>query len=283
MKISVVHSGNFKLDGGAMFGVVPKTIWNKLNPSDEFNLCNWAMRCLLVEKGERKILIDAGIGNKQSEKFFSHYFLNGEYSLNSSLNRIGVDASDITDVLLTHLHFDHCGGVVNKNEDQSLSLAFPNATHHLTESHWNHANNPNPREKASFLTENFELIQTQGKLNFVKEGDLLADVIEIKVFNGHTIGMIAPIIHTLEGQKIMYCADLYPSAAHIPANYVMAYDIQPLITMNERMEMNQWAFENRVIFFYEHDLNVEASFVGKNEKGQFFAESPATLSQLLGL
>lgn len=283
MKISVVHSGNFKLDGGAMFGVVPKTIWNKLNPSDEFNLCNWAMRCLLVEKGDRKILIDAGIGNKQSEKFFSHYFLNGEYSLNSSLNRIGVDASDITDVLLTHLHFDHCGGVVNKNEDQSLSLAFPNATHHLTESHWNHANNPNPREKASFLTENFELIQTQGKLNFVKEGDFLADVIEIKVFNGHTIGMIAPIIHTLEGQKIMYCADLYPSAAHIPANYVMAYDIQPLITMNERMEMNQWAFENRVIFFYEHDLNVEASFVGKNEKGQFFAESPATLSQLLGL
>lgn len=283
MKISVVHSGNFKLDGGAMFGVVPKTIWNKLNPSDEFNLCNWAMRCLLVEIGDRKILIDAGIGNKQSEKFFSHYFLNGEYSLNSSLNSIGVDASDITDVLLTHLHFDHCGGVVNKNEDQSLSLAFPNATHHLTESHWNHANNPNPREKASFLTENFELIQIQGKLNFVKDGDLLADVIEIKVFNGHTIGMIAPIIHTFEGRKIMYCADLYPSAAHIPANYVMAYDIQPLMTMKERMEMNQWAYNNRVIFFYEHDLNVEASFVGKNEKGQFFAESPATLSQLLGL
>ncbi len=281
MKISVVHSGNFKLDGGAMFGVVPKTIWNKLNPSDDNNLCNWAMRCLLVEVGQRKILIDAGIGNKQSEKFFSHYLLNGDYSLNSSLQSLGVDSSEITDVLLTHLHFDHCGGVVEKGENDQLRLAFPNAVHHLTESHWKHANNPNPREKASFLKENFELIHQSGKLNFVNEGDFLADVIEIKVFNGHTIGMIAPVIHTSEGRKIMYCADLYPSAAHIPANYVMSYDIQPLVTMKERSEVNEWAFENNVLFFYEHDLNVEASTIGKNEKGQFFADKKGNLLDLI--
>jgi glyoxylase-like metal-dependent hydrolase (beta-lactamase superfamily II) len=282
MKVHIIHSGNFKLDGGAMFGVVPKTIWNKLNPSDDNNMCNWAMRCLLIETENQRILIDTGIGNKQSDKFYSHYSLNGDYSLTKSLSEAGFTTDDITDVLLTHLHFDHCGGAIVRNDDQSLSLAFPNAKYHLTESHWKHANNPNPREKASFLIENFELIGTSGKLNFVNDGDMLANCIEVKVFNGHTIGMIAPLIHLENGRKILYAADLYPSAAHIPANYVMSYDIQPLITMNERIKMNELAFTEQIIFFYEHDVAVEASLVGKNEKGQFHAVNPGKLANLIG-
>lgn len=282
MKVHIIHSGNFKLDGGAMFGVVPKSIWNKLNPSDDNNMCNWAMRCLLIETENQRILIDTGIGNKQSDKFYSHYSLNGDYSLTKSLNEAGFTPEDITDVLLTHLHFDHCGGAILRNDDQSLTLAFPNAKYHLTESHWKHANNPNPREKASFLIENFELIGTSGKLNFVNDGDMLANCIEVKVFDGHTIGMIAPLIHLENGRKILYAADLYPSAAHIPANYVMSYDIQPLITMNERMKMNELAFTEQIIFFYEHDVAVEASFVGKNEKGQFHAVNPGKLADLIG-
>jgi glyoxylase-like metal-dependent hydrolase (beta-lactamase superfamily II) len=282
VKVHIIHSGNFKLDGGAMFGVVPKTIWNKLNPSDDNNMCNWAMRCLLIETENQRILIDTGIGNKQSDKFYSHYSLNGDFSLTKSLNEAGFTADDITDVLLTHLHFDHCGGAILRNSDHSLSLAFPNAKYHLTESHWKHANNPNPREKASFLIENFELIGTSGKLNFVNDGDILANCIEVKVFDGHTIGMIAPLIHLENGRKILYAADLYPSAAHIPANYVMSYDIQPLITMNERIKMNELAFTEQIIFFYEHDVAVEASLVGKNEKGQFHAVNPGKLANLIG-
>ena len=282
MKIHIIHSGNFKLDGGAMFGVVPKSIWNKLNPSDENNMCNWAMRCLLIETDNRLVLIDTGIGNKQSDKFYSHYSLNGDYSLTKSLNDAGFKASDITDVLLTHLHFDHCGGAVVRNLDETLSLAFPNATYHLTESHWKHANNPNPREKASFLIENFELIGASGKLNFVNDGDILANCIEVKVFEGHTLGMVAPLIHLDNGRKVLYAADLYPSAAHIPANYVMSYDIQPLISMNERITMNELAYNDQIIFFYEHDVAVEASLVGKNEKGQFHAVNPGKLANLIG-
>lgn len=282
MKVHIIHSGNFKLDGGAMFGVVPKTIWNKLNPSDDNNMCNWAMRCLLIETENQRILIDTGIGNKQSDKFYSHYSLNGDFSLTKSLNEAGFTADDITDVLLTHLHFDHCGGAILRNSDHSLSLSFPNAKYHLTESHWKHANNPNPREKASFLIENFELIGTSGKLNFVNDGDILANCIEVKVFDGHTIGMIAPLIHLENGRKLLYAADLYPSAAHIPANYVMSYDIQPLITMQERSKMNELAYQDQIIFFYEHDVAVEASLVGKNEKGQFHAVNPGKLANLIG-
>jgi len=269
MKVLPIHTGNFKLDGGAMFGVVPKVIWNKLVPANENNLCNWSMRCLLVEIEDRKILIDTGIGNKQSEKFYGHYDLNGEDSLMGSLTSNGISADQITDVLLTHLHFDHCGGAIIKRDD-ALLPQFPNAIYHLTESHWNHANNPNDRERASFLPENFMLLKELGLLNFVSEGDIIADCIEIKVFNGHTFGMIAPIIHW-GATKLMYMADLIPAAAHIPVNYVMGYDIQPLITMEEKKSLLPWLESEQIWLVFEHDASFCRAQVQQNDRGQFKA------------
>jgi glyoxylase-like metal-dependent hydrolase (beta-lactamase superfamily II) len=269
MKVLPIHTGNFKLDGGAMFGVVPKVIWNKLVPANENNLCNWSMRCLLVEIEDRKILIDTGIGNKQSEKFYGHYDLNGEDSLMGSLASNGISADQITDVLLTHLHFDHCGGAIIKRDD-ALLPQFPNAIYHLTESHWNHANNPNDRERASFLPENFMLLKELGLLNFVSEGDIIADCIEIKVFNGHTFGMIAPIIHW-GATKLMYMADLIPAAAHIPVNYVMGYDIQPLITMEEKKSLLPWLESEQIWLVFEHDASFCRAQVQQNDRGQFKA------------
>jgi len=269
MRVLPIHTGNFKLDGGAMFGVVPKVIWNKFVPANENNLCNWAMRCLLVEIEDRKILIDTGIGNKQSEKFYGHYDLNGHDSLMGSLASNGISADQITDVLLTHLHFDHCGGAIVKRDDE-LVPQFPNAIYHLTESHWNHANNPNDRERASFLPENFVTLKELGLINFVKEGDILADCIEIKVFNGHTFGMIAPIIHW-GATKLMYMADLIPAAAHIPVNYVMGYDIQPLMTMDEKKSLLPWLESEQVWLIFEHDANYCRSQVQQNDRGQFKA------------
>jgi len=269
MRVLPIHTGNFKLDGGAMFGVVPKVIWNKLVPANENNLCNWSMRCLLVEIEYRKILIDTGIGNKQSEKFYGHYDLNGDDSLMGSLASNGISADQITDVLLTHLHFDHCGGAIIKQDD-ALLPQFPNAIYHLTESHWNHANNPNDRERASFLPENFMLLKELGLLNFVNEGDMIADCIEIKVFNGHTFGMIAPIIHW-GATKLMYMADLIPAAAHIPVNYVMGYDIQPLITMEEKKSLLPWLESEQIWLVFEHDASFCRAQVQQNDRGQFKA------------
>jgi glyoxylase-like metal-dependent hydrolase (beta-lactamase superfamily II) len=269
MRVLPIHTGNFKLDGGAMFGVVPKVIWNKLVPANENNLCNWSMRCLLVEIEDRKILIDTGIGNKQSEKFYGHYDLNGDDSLMGSLASNGISADQITDVLLTHLHFDHCGGAIIKQDD-ALLPQFPNAIYHLTESHWNHANNPNDRERASFLPENFMLLKELGLLNFVNEGDMIADCIEIKVFNGHTFGMIAPIIHW-GATKLMYMADLIPAAAHIPVNYVMGYDIQPLITMDEKKSLLPWLESEQIWLVFEHDASFCRAQVQQNDRGQFKA------------
>ena len=269
MRVLPIHTGNFKLDGGAMFGVVPKVIWNKLVPANENNLCNWSMRCLFVEIEDRKILIDTGIGNKQSEKFYGHYDLNGDDSLMGSLASNGISADQITDVLLTHLHFDHCGGAIIKQDD-ALLPQFPNAIYHLTESHWNHANNPNDRERASFLPENFMLLKELGLLNFVNEGDMIADCIEIKVFNGHTFGMIAPIIHW-GSIKLMYMADLIPAAAHIPVNYVMGYDIQPLITMDEKKSLLPWLESEQIWLVFEHDASFCRAQVQQNDRGQFKA------------
>ena len=269
MRVLPIHTGNFKLDGGAMFGVVPKVIWNKLVPANENNLCNWSMRCLLVEIEDRKILIDTGIGNKQSEKFYGHYDLNGEDSLMGSLASYEISPDQITDVLLTHLHFDHCGGAIIRDEE-SLIPQFPNAVYHLTESHWNHANNPNDRERASFLPENFLPLKELGLLNFVNDGDILADCIELKVFNGHTFGMIAPIIHW-GATKLMYMADLIPAAAHIPVNYVMGYDIQPLITMEEKKSLLPWLESEQVWLIFEHDASFCRAQVQQNDRGQFEA------------
>lgn len=280
MKLHVIHSGNFKLDGGAMFGVVPKVIWNSLNPADEKNLCNWAMRCLLVEDGDRKILIDTGIGNKQSDKFFGYYYLNGLNSIASSLKNIGLSHADITDVLLTHLHFDHVGGAVVKNDEGKLIPAFPNAMYHVTETQWNHALKPNAREKASFLPENYLPLQEAGVLNFVQHGEMLTPNLRIRSVNGHTMGMITPEI-TIHGKKVVYCADLIPSSAHIPVHYTMGYDIEPLIVMKEKELLYNEMDAANTLYFFEHDIDMECARLHHNDRGQMVIAEKGTLSDLL--
>lgn len=234
MKIHVLNTGSFKLDGGAMFGVVPKSIWDRINPSDENNLCSWAMRCLLIEDDERLILIDTGIGDKQDEKFFSHYHLRGMRSLDILLSETGYSTSDVTDVFLTHLHFDHCGGAIIERNGKFLP-ALPNATYWSNEKHWNWATEPNDREKASFLKENIIPIRESGRLKFieVKEGIHFSENITVRFVNGHTAAMMLPQIQ-YNGKKIIYMADLFPSAGHIPVPYVMAYDMFPLVTLQEK-------------------------------------------------
>ena len=279
MKITTIHSGNFKLDGGAMFGVVPKQLWHNLNPADDKNLCNWAMRCLLIQSENRNILIDTGIGNKQSEKFFSHYHLNGDYSLDVSLNNAGLTPQDITDVILTHLHFDHCGGAV-KEVDGELVPYFENAQYYVTQDQWDSAMNPNPREKASFLKENFEPLAKHSKVQFVRQGDKIAGIIDIHVFYGHTNGMICPLINLPDGKKLFYAADLFPSSAHLKPHFVMAYDIAPLKTMEERSKINELGSQESWWYFYEHDLKVEISQIVLNEKGQPEVLNPTLLSEV---
>lgn len=280
MKLTSIHTGNFKLDGGAMFGVVPKQLWQNLNPADDKNLCNWAMRCLLVQFEGRNILIDTGIGNKQNEKFYSHYYLNGDFSLEASLKQAGLRTEDITDVILTHLHFDHCGGAVKRVNDELLPN-FENAQYYVNQAHWESAMNPNPREKASFLKENFEPLLLHGKLQFVNHGDIIANCIEVHVFYGHTHGMIAPLIKLPQGEKLFYGADLFPSSAHLKPHFVMSYDIEPLKTMEERERINQMAVEEKWWYFYEHDLAIEVSQVGLNDKGQPEPINSGKLSEVL--
>ncbi|MFT4523482.1 MAG: glyoxylase-like metal-dependent hydrolase (beta-lactamase superfamily II) [Bacteroidia bacterium] len=267
MRLKAIHTGNFKLDGGAMFGVVPKMIWNKYNEADANNLCNWAMRCLLVEDGNRLILIDTGIGDKQSEKFFGYYFLNGEHSLKKSLNAEGVDFKDITDVFLTHLHFDHCGGAIVFNPSkQRYEPAFPNATYWSHKDHWQHAIKPNPREKASFISENILPIQESGQLKFIGDDLRFTNNIDVILANGHTEKMMCPKIKV--GDKtLVFCADMIPSAAHVPPHYAMGYDIRPLIRMEENEAFLKEAVANDYTLFYEHDLNNEAGKVFKTDRG----------------
>lgn len=267
MKLHSINTGHFKLDGGAMFGVVPKSIWNRLNPADDNNMCSWAMRCLLIESGNRLILIDNGMGNKQDEKFFSYYFLHGNDSLEKSLNAKGFTSSDITDMVLTHLHFDHCGGSVNYNSDRSkLELAFKNATYYCNEKHWDWAVHPNSREKASFLKENILPIKESGQLQFIDSTtELLPDLTFLEV-NGHTEAMMLPLIKYKQ-THIAFMADLIPSVAHLPLPYVMGYDMRPLETLKEKEIILNKAVENNWHLFFEHDPNIECVSLEKTEKG----------------
>jgi glyoxylase-like metal-dependent hydrolase (beta-lactamase superfamily II) len=266
MHLHVIETGNLKLDGGAMFGVVPKTIWNEVYPADENNLCNWAMRCLLVVDGDRKILIDNGIGDKQDEKFLKHYYLNGEASLEKSLEANGLTPDDITDMVLTHLHFDHCGGSIKKVGEDKYEPAFKNATYWISRPQWEWATQPNRREKASFLKENIFPIHESGQLKLVeKEGDLLPGI-TVKFYNGHTNGQMIPFIR-YNDKTIVFMADLLPSAAHVPLPYVMAFDTRPLVTLKEKEDFFKEAVAGNYILFLEHDLYNECCTLIETEKG----------------
>lgn len=281
MKLYSINTGFFKLDGGAMFGVVPKTIWNNINPADDNNMCSWALRSLLIEDGNRLILVDNGMGDKQDAKFFSHYYMHGDDSLEKSLAKYRFGKDDITDVFLTHLHFDHCGGSILREGDK-LVPAFKNATYWSNKDHWDWAVYPNDREKASFLKENILPIQESGRLQFIDvnagvDGKLgetgFIENISVRFVNGHTEAMMLPQIN-YKGKTIVYMADLLPSSGHIPIPYVMAYDMFPLTTLHEKKSFLKEAVDSNYILFFEHDPVNECCSLQQTDKGiragQFF-------------
>ncbi len=267
MKLIPIETGNLKLDGGAMFGVVPKSLWQKVYPCDENNLCNWAMRCLLVVDGERRILIDNGIGNKQDEKWLSHYHLNGDATLESSLAAAGYSPADITDMVITHMHFDHCGGSVKWNSNKTgFELAFPNATYWTSRQQFEWATQPNRREEASYLKENIWPIHESGRLKLIEaEGEYIPNIV-FKLFNGHTEGQLIPYIN-FNGRTVAYMADLMPSAAHIPMPWIMAYDTKPLDTLKDKERFYADALAGDFVLFLEHDLYNEACTLHETPKG----------------
>ncbi len=269
MQLHVIDTGFFKLDGGAMFGVVPKSLWQRTNPADEKNLCTWAMRCLLIEDGDRLTLIDNGIGNKQDAKFFSHYYLHGDHSLDGSLKQAGFSPNDVTDMFLTHLHFDHCGGGVDYVGDDRdrLELHFPNARYWSNADHWKWATEPNAREKASFRKENIMPMQESGHLNFIDlDRENAFDQFDVITADGHTDKQMLPKIQYKE-HTIVFMADLLPSTGHIPLPYVMGYDTRPLITLEEKGSFLKEAADNGYILFLEHDAINQCCTVKHTEKG----------------
>lgn len=272
MKLHKIETGNFKLDGGAMFGVVPKSIWQRTNPADSNNMCDWAMRCLLIEDGDRLMLIDTGIGKKQSDKFFGYYYLHGDATLENSLKKAGFGLDDVTDVLLTHLHFDHCGGAIKwANKEQThLEPVFKNATYWSNEEHWKWATEPNPREKASFLKENILPIQESGQLKFIeRKGQITTNAfnnIDVFFADGHTESQIIPMID-YNGEKVVFMADLLPSTGHIPLPYVMGYDTRPLLTLDEKEKFLNMAADQEFVLYLEHDNYNECCTVKHTEKG----------------
>lgn len=272
MKIYPIQTGMFKLDGGAMFGVVPKSLWTRTNPADSNNMIEMSMRCMLIEDGNRLILIDTGLGNKQSDKFFSYYYLFGDFTLDGELAKLGFHRDDITDVFLTHLHFDHCGGCIQWNKDKTgYEPAFKNAKFWSNQNHWQWATEPNAREKASFLKENINPIQESGQLNFVSlpEKDYLENSelgFGILFANGHTEKQMLPHIH-YKDKTIVFMADLLPTTGHIPLPYVMGYDTRPLLTLDEKEKFLTKAADDNYYLFLEHDAYSELCTVQHTEKG----------------
>lgn len=272
MKLYPINAGNFKLDGGAMFGVIPKPLWNKTNPADGNNMIDIAARCLLIENGNRLILIDTGMGNKQSDKFFGYYYLWGNDTIDNSLKKYGFHQDDITDVFLTHLHFDHCGGSVEWNKDRTgYETAFKNAHFWSNQEHWNWATKPNNREKASFLKENILPMEESGRLKFISipNGNTLKESeLGFSIFfaNGHTDKQMIPMIN-YKGKTICFMADLLPTVGHLPIPFIMGYDTRPLLTLDEKKKFLNLAADNNFYLFLEHDAHNEIITVQHTEKG----------------
>lgn len=274
-----IHTGYLKLDGGAMFGVVPKRMWEKMNPPDAQNMCTWAMRALLVESGDRKILIDTGIGNKQDEKFRAHFEPHGPENLFGSLAAAGVRREDITDVFLTHLHFDHCGGALWRNETTGdIEFSFPNAVYWSNERHYQWTIHPNEREKASFLPENILPLQEKGRLQFlpVRQNLEFLPGFRVRFYYGHTEAMMAPLIQSQHG-PVFYCADTIPSRWHVGMPYIMAYDVRPLLTLKEKAQILRDAARHKHILMFEHDPMAAAGTIALDDRGRFVLEKVVEL------